>query len=288
MEGESAIQAVFGSDATKPENAAAVDAMRADYEHQLDARFAAARGYVDALMLPETTRDTLAFLLEVTAGYSGPHLGAFTLPRAHDQLRLSLRTAVLSACAPAPSDRSSAARRRIVSPAPAAADVAPVVAVPRPSAPVVPPPLALLAGLMPLRSTGVEQFRAAHPSYDGRGVLIGILDSGIDPGVAGLVVTSTGAPKILDLRDFSGEGRVTLDSVRPQAGALVIAGRTLRGSARIGRLATGATWYAGVFRELPLGPLPAADVNGNGTNTDAFRWSWCGRRTAGSSSSTPT
>jgi acetyl-CoA carboxylase carboxyltransferase component len=80
MEGESAVQAVFGSDVAQPENAAAVDAMRADYEHQLDARFAAARGYVDALVLPEATRDTLAFLLELAAEYSGPHLGAFTLP----------------------------------------------------------------------------------------------------------------------------------------------------------------------------------------------------------------
>ena len=80
MEGESAVQAVFGSDVAKPENAAEVDAMRADYEHQLDARFAAARGYVDALVLPEATRDTLAFLLELTAEYPGPHLGAFTLP----------------------------------------------------------------------------------------------------------------------------------------------------------------------------------------------------------------
>ncbi len=80
MEGESAVQAVFGSDVAKPGNATAVDAMRADYEHQLDARFAAARGYVDALVLPETTRDTLAFLLELTAEYSGPHLGAFILP----------------------------------------------------------------------------------------------------------------------------------------------------------------------------------------------------------------
>jgi acetyl-CoA carboxylase carboxyltransferase component len=80
MEGESAVQAVFGSDVAKPENATAVDAMRADYEHQLDSRFAAARGYVDALVLPEATRDTLAFLLELTAEYPGPHLGAFTLP----------------------------------------------------------------------------------------------------------------------------------------------------------------------------------------------------------------
>src|SRR2546422_4412066 len=51
MEGESAIQAVFGNDAAKPENAPAVDAMRADYEHQLDARFAAARGFESGVEL---------------------------------------------------------------------------------------------------------------------------------------------------------------------------------------------------------------------------------------------
>ena len=80
MEGESAIQAVYGTDAAKPENAAAVDAMRADYEHQLDAKFAGARGFVDAILTPEETRDTLAFLLEVSMEFTGPHLGAFALP----------------------------------------------------------------------------------------------------------------------------------------------------------------------------------------------------------------
>ncbi len=79
MEGESAIQAVFGNDVAKPENAPAVDAMRADYEHQLDARFAAARGFVDAIVLPDETRDTLAFLLETTGEFTGPHIGAFVL-----------------------------------------------------------------------------------------------------------------------------------------------------------------------------------------------------------------
>jgi len=54
--------------------------MRADYEHQLDARFAAARGFVDAIVLPEETRDTLAFLLEATGEFTGPHVGAFVLP----------------------------------------------------------------------------------------------------------------------------------------------------------------------------------------------------------------
>src|SRR6266516_2245021 len=80
MEGESAIQAVFGADAAKPDNAGAVDAMRADYEHQLDAKFAGARGFVDAILTPDETRDTLAFLLEVSTEFTGPHLGAFALP----------------------------------------------------------------------------------------------------------------------------------------------------------------------------------------------------------------
>ncbi len=80
MEGESAIQAVYGADAAKPDNAGAVEAMRADYEHQLDATFAGARGFVDAILTPEETRDRLAFLLEVSAEFTGPHLGAFALP----------------------------------------------------------------------------------------------------------------------------------------------------------------------------------------------------------------
>ena len=79
MEGESAIQAVYGADAAQPDNAAAVDAMRADYEQQLDAKFAAARGFVDAIITPEDTRDLLAFLLETSNEFAGPHLGAFTL-----------------------------------------------------------------------------------------------------------------------------------------------------------------------------------------------------------------
>src|SRR5262245_27786874 len=80
MEGESAVQAVYGADAGKPENAPAVDAMRADYEHQLDAKFAGARGFVDAILTPDETRDTLAFLLEVSTEFTGPHLGTLALP----------------------------------------------------------------------------------------------------------------------------------------------------------------------------------------------------------------
>ena len=130
--------------------------------------------------------------------------------------------------------------------------------------PLVDPAVAYMLGLMPLKSAGVDVFRAAHPTYDGRGVLIAILDSGIDPGVPGLIATSTGAPKIIELRDFSGEGRVALAAFPAPTSA------ELKGAARIGRLTTATTWYRGVFRELPLGRPPASDVNGNGRNTDEF------------------
>src|SRR5436190_27953 len=130
--------------------------------------------------------------------------------------------------------------------------------------PAVDPAVAFMLGLMPLKSTGVDVFRTLHPTYDGRGVLIAILDSGIDPGVPGLTTTSTGAPKVIELRDFSGEGRVSLTAFPAPTD------KEMRGAARIGRMTTATTWYRGVFRELPLGRPPAGDVNGNGRNTDEF------------------
>jgi 3-methylcrotonyl-CoA carboxylase beta subunit len=89
MEGESAVQAVHGPslDAARakgrepsPEVNAAVEAMRADYEHQLDARYAAARGFVDAIIYPEDTREIIAMALRTSLHNTGPHIGPFVLP----------------------------------------------------------------------------------------------------------------------------------------------------------------------------------------------------------------
>ncbi len=80
MEGESAVQAVLGPRAQDPAYSDQAEKMRAEYEHQLDAKFAAARGFVDAVVLPEETRQVLSQLLRVCAHYGGPHLGSFVLP----------------------------------------------------------------------------------------------------------------------------------------------------------------------------------------------------------------
>ncbi|HEY4217622.1 MAG TPA: acyl-CoA carboxylase subunit beta [Gemmatimonadaceae bacterium] len=93
MEGEAAVQAVHGPtmEAAKakkqplaPEVEASVTEMRADYEHQLDARYAGARGFIDAIVYPEDTRETLALALRASLQNSGPHLGPFVLPAHFD------------------------------------------------------------------------------------------------------------------------------------------------------------------------------------------------------------
>lgn len=136
--------------------------------------------------------------------------------------------------------------------------------------PVLSPKEAFVRGWMPLRATGVEEFLKAHPSYDGRGVLIGILDSGIDPSIPGLTTTTTGERKILDLRDFSGEGVVPLTPVAPVGDQVTIAGRVLRGVSRVRALASGGAFFGGSVAEIPLGEMPAADLNGDRDDTDTL------------------
>jgi acetyl-CoA carboxylase carboxyltransferase component len=89
MEGDSAVQAVFGSQLEKlkkngqtPDEAltAEMAKVRETYDQELDAKYAAARGFVDAVITPESTRPALELALRTAQNYSGPHLGQFVLP----------------------------------------------------------------------------------------------------------------------------------------------------------------------------------------------------------------
>jgi 3-methylcrotonyl-CoA carboxylase beta subunit len=89
MEGDSAVQAVFGSQLEKlkkngesPDEAlnAEMDKVRETYDTELDAKYAAARGFVDAVIAPENTRLALDLALRTTQNYTGPHVGQFVIP----------------------------------------------------------------------------------------------------------------------------------------------------------------------------------------------------------------
>lgn len=88
MEGDSAVQAIFGTqlEKLKKEGADPDEAMlsemqkvRETYESELDAKHAAARGLVDAIIVPEDVRQSLIMALETCLNTSRPHIGAFVL-----------------------------------------------------------------------------------------------------------------------------------------------------------------------------------------------------------------
>ena len=83
MEGESAVMALFAAQLDKLKAAgqtldeklkAEMERVRAEYERQLDARYAAARGFVDAVIAPEEIRLALALALRTALNNRGSRL----------------------------------------------------------------------------------------------------------------------------------------------------------------------------------------------------------------------
>lgn len=81
MEGDSAVQAIFGPELDKLKAAgqpvpkeleAKIAQTRADYERWLDAKFAAARGHCDAVIDPAETRQVLEFAFEASCANERP------------------------------------------------------------------------------------------------------------------------------------------------------------------------------------------------------------------------
>jgi 3-methylcrotonyl-CoA carboxylase beta subunit len=86
MEGDSAVMALFSekleelkkrNETPDAELQERMDQVRSDYERQLDARYAAARGFADAVIAPEETRAALGLALRTSINNPRAHIGPF-------------------------------------------------------------------------------------------------------------------------------------------------------------------------------------------------------------------
>jgi len=89
MEGDSAAVAIYGTQIEKlkvqdkepdAEMLVAMEKVRETYDRELDAKHAAARGLLDAIITPENIRNALTLALRTCANTDTPHIGAFVLP----------------------------------------------------------------------------------------------------------------------------------------------------------------------------------------------------------------
>lgn len=99
-----------------------------------------------------------------------------------------------------------------------------------------------------------------HPEFDGRGIVVAILDTGIDPGAAALQTTPNGRPKIIDVLDCTGSGDVDTSTLVTAAADYTIQG--VRGSALRLNPAwdnPSGKWHVGSKRLFDLVPKGLAD-----------------------------
>jgi len=136
---------------------------------------------------------------------------------------------------------------------------------------------------LPARQIGAVDFWTSQPEFDGRGVVIAILDTGIDAFAPGLLQTSTGQTKLIEVRDFSTEGDWTtapadLDDSGTDAAPVFKSedGLLLRGAASLpvppmvtDGVAEGV--YIGVISEKQFLNNPDVyDLNDDGDTSDRF------------------
>ena len=121
---------------------------------------------------------------------------------------------------------------------------------------------------MPTNETGAVAFKQQHPTWDGRGITIGILDTGVDLDNPALRTTTTGERKIVDwvtATDPVFDGDATWRAMLTQVAgpSFTYAGATWT--------APEGTWRINRFTEsITAASQPGGDVNRDGDTTDVF------------------
>ena len=121
---------------------------------------------------------------------------------------------------------------------------------------------------MPVQDTNSDDFTAANPTWDGRGVTIGIVDTGIDLDHPSLNVTSTGEAKIIDWVTGTLPGELSGDPtwLDMSAEVNVSGGSFTVGTTTYSGVAADGSYRFGVFNERDprLGGELGSDVNRDG------------------------
>lgn len=129
-----------------------------------------------------------------------------------------------------------------------------------------------------LSTCGVDKFLAAHPDSDGRGVIIAVLDTGVDPGIPGLTKLPSGDVKMIDVQDFTGDGDVELEWIGRDGETGKLVRRDEDGTPTeytppqlpADPPNTVRQWWFGTFSESKFVNADQPDLNGNDTTEDDF------------------
>jgi subtilisin family serine protease len=120
----------------------------------------------------------------------------------------------------------------------------------------------------PAFETGAVDFVKDHPSADGRGVTVGILDAGVDIGHPALQKTTTGERKIVDWVTstdpiIDGDG-----TWRPMVTA--VSGPSFTASGRTWTAPAGSYYFSTFAESATVGGDMAGDLNRDGDTTDVW------------------